>query len=120
MNITKRYLYSILIVLGGIAYCYGIIIITRPKEIEVIEEPSYKVTMSPEHAQSVIEVINAESFDDAFRHYSTYKDIGDQKFHELRAAYIAAADELMVYLVKAAGNKPELPYYMSYNYEDRN
>lgn len=120
MNITKRYLYSILVVLGGALFYFGLVFITLPKNEVVAIEPVHEITMNTDHAQSVIEVINAHSFDEAFRHYSTYKDISDQKFHELRAAYIAAADELMIYLVKAAGNKPDIPYYMKNNYENRN
>jgi hypothetical protein len=121
MKLKTRIAAALAVTLAGTAFMYGIVVITRIKTENVpheIEEPSYEITLNAAHAESVLAVVNAESFDEAFRHYSTYRDIPDAKFHELRRAYINAADELMIYLVKAAGNAPELPYYM--RYENRN
>jgi hypothetical protein len=89
-------------------------IITRPAAIS--EDPfnvSYRNNMKQSDAESVIQVIQAEGFDSAFLHSSTYRDINDMKFHELRKAYLAARSELMDYINEAAHTKKELPYYMA-------
>ena len=39
-----------------------------------------------------------EGFDYCFRHYSSFKEIKDDKFHELRLKYIQAAEELEKYV----------------------
>lgn len=39
-----------------------------------------------------------EGFDYAFRHYSDFKEVVDETFHELRKAYVEAADALDEYL----------------------
>jgi len=72
-----------------------------------------KVTMKRSDAESVLAIISAEGFDSAFNHHSTFKDIGDVKFHELRQAYIAASKELANYLADAAGSNDSIPYYMT-------
>lgn len=41
--------------------------------------------------------IENEGFDYAFQHYSDFKEIKDNKFHELRKAYLKAAKELEDY-----------------------
>jgi len=74
-----------------------------------------KVTMKRADAQSVLAVISAEGFDNAFNHQSTFKDINDTKFHELRRAYIAASKELANYLADASGSQDDIPYYMSFD-----
>lgn len=73
-----------------------------------------RVTMKRSDAESVLAVISAEGFDNAFNHQSSFKDIGDVKFHELRRAYIAASKELSNYLADAVGNQDSIPYYMSF------
>lgn len=42
--------------------------------------------------------IENEGFDYAFRHYSDFKEVKDKKFHELREAYVEAAQSLSDYL----------------------
>ena len=69
--------------------------------------------MKQADAESVLQVIDAESFDAAFSHYSAYRDIGDTKFHELRKAYISARKDLLEYINEAAHKKVEVPYYMA-------
>ena len=39
-----------------------------------------------------------EGFDYCFRHYSSFEEIKDEKFHELRLKYIQIADELESYV----------------------
>ena len=39
-----------------------------------------------------------EGFDYCFRHYSSFEEIKDEKFHELRLKYIQIADELENYV----------------------
>ena len=39
-----------------------------------------------------------EGFDYCFRHYSSFKEIKDDKFHELRLKYIQIAEELENYV----------------------
>jgi hypothetical protein len=42
--------------------------------------------------------IENEGFDYCFRCYSNFEEINDEKFHELRKAYIKAAKELENYV----------------------
>jgi hypothetical protein len=47
----------------------------------------------------VLDTVDNEGFDYAFRHYSDFKDeVSDAKFHELREAYVKAAEELAEYV----------------------
>ena len=39
-----------------------------------------------------------EGFDYCFRHYSSFQEIKDEKFHELRLKYIQIAEELEEYV----------------------
>jgi len=39
-----------------------------------------------------------EGFDYCFRHYSSFEEIKDEKFHELRLKYIEIAEELENYV----------------------
>ena len=48
--------------------------------------------------------IESEGFDYAFRDYSDFSDVLDEEFHELRKAYIAAADALSNYIDKWAND----------------
>ena len=43
-------------------------------------------------------VVDNEGFDYAFRYYSSFDDIKDPKFHELRKAYVEAAKALSDYI----------------------
>jgi hypothetical protein len=74
---------------------------------------SYSNTMKQSDAESVIAIIQAETFDNAFSHYSSYRDISDTKFHDLRKSYLAARNELMDYINEAAHTKIEVPYYLA-------
>ena len=42
--------------------------------------------------------MNQEGFHYCFKHYSSFTDIEDDKFHKLRKAYLKAADELEKYI----------------------
>lgn len=48
--------------------------------------------------QYVRDTIENEGFDYAFRHYSHFEEIEDKKFHELREAYVKAAEKLIKYV----------------------
>jgi hypothetical protein len=115
MKTRQRYLYALLtlatfgVLVNALAY---ILVVKNPEEAD-FHIPSYKVTMKQSDAESVIQVIQAESFDAAFSHYSSYRDISDIRFHDLRKAYIAARNELMDYVNEAAHTKKDVPYYMA-------
>ena len=96
------------IVVNVLAY-----IVSAPKMHDDIEINYAKNTMKQSDAESVMAVIHAEGFDSAFLHYSTYKDIHDIRFHQLRKEYLAARNELMDYIVEAGHIKNEYPYYMA-------
>lgn len=42
--------------------------------------------------------MEAEGFHYCFKHYSSFEEIEDPKFHELRLAYLAATEELTKYV----------------------
>ena len=42
--------------------------------------------------------VDNEGFDYAFRHYSEFENVKDKKFHQLRKAYLRAAEALQEYL----------------------
>lgn len=46
----------------------------------------------------VRDIIDQEGFHYAFEGYSDFKEISDEKFHELRQAYLKAAADLSEYL----------------------
>lgn len=46
----------------------------------------------------VIEDIECEGFHYAFHHYSNYDDVEDERFQNLRKAYIKASEDLCSYL----------------------
>jgi len=54
--------------------------------------------MTKKQREYVRDTIENEGFDYAFRHYSDYEEIKDEKFHELRKAYEQAAKELEDYI----------------------
>lgn len=115
MEMRKRLIYSSFIIIAGIGMINLLAYITLPQmENEIDPFNSYNVTMRPADADSVLQVIGAEGFDSAFRHYSSYRDINDEKFHELRKAYIAAANELIDYISKAADT--EVPSHIKGDY----
>lgn len=55
-------------------------------------------TMNDDEARRVLDVVDSEGFDYAFRDYSDFKDIKDKEFHKLRIAYIEAAAALAAYI----------------------
>ena len=56
-----------------------------------------------------------EGFDYCFRHYSSFEEIKDEKFHELRLNYIQIAEELENYVE----TQYELKQNEIYNYEEQ-
>lgn len=115
----SRYIYAILCMVGFAILVNSLAWLITFKSNEYFYEDtfvSYKnVTMKRSDAQSVLAIISAEGFDNAFNHQSTFKDINDVKFHELRRAYIAASKELANYLADASGSQDDIPYYMSFD-----
>ena len=102
----------IIIAINGLGYTFA-----RDTE-ELDLKTNYITVMKASDAESVLAIINAEGFDQAFNHYSTYRDINDTKFHDLRKAYIAASKELRDYIEESAGKVSNVPFYLSY--EGRN
>jgi hypothetical protein len=54
--------------------------------------------MTKQDKNYVASKVESEGFDYAFIHYSSFEDIKDKKFHELRLAYIKAAKDLTNYV----------------------
>lgn len=106
MKNNTRLIYFSFIIVAGVTFVNLLAYIAVPSEKDDVAN-HYNITMQKGDALSVLEIVNAEGFDGAFRHYSSYRDIQDQRFHELRKAYIAAANELIDYLGAAADT--ELP-----------
>ena len=115
MKTSHRYLAAIGVMLVFALLVNGLaFVLTRPAAMP--DDPfkvSYRNNMKQTDAESVNQVIEADGFDSAFSHSSTYRDINDMKFHELRKAYLAARTELMEYINEAAHKKIEIPYYMA-------
>lgn len=55
-----------------------------------------KITSEQKEQLSII--IENEGFDYAFMHFSEFSEIEDEKFHNLRKAYVNAAIELEEYI----------------------
>ena len=51
--------------------------------------------------------MDEEGFDYCFRCYSDFEEIEDPRFHELRLAYIKAAEELENYINEHSENEDE-------------
>jgi len=121
MKNKTRYIYVVLIMLCFGAFINGMgYMITRPQAFkeEDVHIPIYRNTMKKEDAESVMSIIDTEGFDNTFNHLTTFRDIGDHRFHELRRAYVNASQELKDYLTEAVHRKNEVPYYLrSYKYE---
>ena len=118
MKMKFRILWSVVIATSFALYVNGlayIVYVYKKDSVEQIEkEINYINMLKPSDAESVMAIITAEGFDHAFNHYSTYKDINDTKFHDLRKAYIAASKELMDYIAESAGKVSNTPYYLSH------
>lgn len=54
--------------------------------------------MKKKDKEYVASTVDSEGFDYAFVDYSDFKDIEDEKFHELRKAYIEARKKLAKYI----------------------
>lgn len=54
--------------------------------------------MNAKDLEYVKDTIDNEGFDYAFVDYSDFSEIEDDKFHELRVAYVKAAEELREYV----------------------
>lgn len=54
--------------------------------------------MTAQEFESVRDTVDNEGFDYAFRHYSNFNEISDERFHELREKYVEAANLLAQYL----------------------
>jgi hypothetical protein len=68
------------------------------KDCNKVEKKAPKKTKLTKKWQvRVGEVVAIEGFDYAFRSYTAFEDVKDERFHELRKAYIAAADALADY-----------------------
>ena len=89
------------------------LIVNKKEDTPPISEQVYEfkyidyVSLKKNDAESIIEIINAEGFHNAFNHYSTYRDINDMKFHELKNAYMNASKNLFDYINAAAGINSE-------------
>jgi ribosome-associated translation inhibitor RaiA len=51
-----------------------------------------------ENFQYVLAKMRDEGFDYCFRHYSSFEEVKDEKFHSLRESYIKIAEELEEYV----------------------
>lgn len=115
MKFKYRIIWSVVICILFVVYLNGLAyIVNRQPDPEVPSIDFYQNTMKASDAESVLSMINTEGFDHTFNHLTTFRDIGDHKFHELRKAYIAASKELMSYVAEAAGKAHNVPYYMVY------
>lgn len=58
--------------------------------------------------ENVLQKVGSEGFDYCFREYSSFKEVKDKTFHELREAYVETARYLEDYLrEEAEKNKVE-------------
>ena len=57
-----------------------------------------------EELQLVQYRIRAEGLHYCFKHYSSFEEIGDEKFHELRKKYLTISDELESYISEKIDN----------------
>jgi hypothetical protein len=51
-----------------------------------------------ENFQYVLAKMRDEGFDYCFRHYSSFEEVEDEKFHSLRESYVKIAEELEEYV----------------------
>lgn len=54
--------------------------------------------MNNDDKQEVLDLIDSEGFDYCFIHKTQFQNIKDDKFHQLRLAYIEAHNNLLEYL----------------------
>lgn len=76
------------------------------KRVEEVEEVIwYDGNLKKSDADSVISIIETEGFHETFTHYSSFRDINDVKFHQLRQQYINAVNDLTNYLHDMSGKE---------------
>lgn len=63
--------------------------------------------MTKAQADEVLNATDSEGFHYTFCHYSSFHEIKDKKFHELRATYLEAAANLSKYLWDACPDHEE-------------
>lgn len=61
--------------------------------------------MKKEDAKYVLSTIDNEGFDYCFNNYSSFDEISDEEFHNLRKAYLASGEALLKYLKESKTNK---------------
>lgn len=60
---------------------------------------NFKIIMIQKEKNKVQEIIDNEGFDYTFDGYSSFKEIDDETFHQLRLNYLKAKEELENYLL---------------------
>lgn len=61
--------------------------------------------MTAEQAQEVLDILDSEGFDYGLRFYSSFDEIDDPSFHNLRVAYCDMANKLENYLKERVKGK---------------
>lgn len=83
---------------------------------ELTENPLDKLEDELDGFENVRYRMDAEGLHYCFKHYSSFKEIKDQKFHEIRENYIKVANEIEEYVKsKIASLTEEIS-----NYQDEN
>lgn len=54
--------------------------------------------MNKKNQEEIMPIVDNEGFDYAFCDYSSFEEIEDEKFHELRKKYIEITEELKEYI----------------------
>ncbi len=54
--------------------------------------------MNEDEKREIEGIVGVEGFDYAFVHYSSFDNIKDEKFHELRKAFVKAREQLSDYI----------------------
>jgi predicted nucleic-acid-binding protein len=70
------------------------------EEKNEISDTTEKQAKSKGKFADVLLAIDEEGFDYAFRNLHDFAEVKDEKFHQLRLAYVAAADALQDYVGK--------------------
>lgn len=67
-------------------------------EVIKVEEPKPKKSKRSKELKGVATTVACEGFDYAFRSYSSFDEVKDPKFQQLRQAYVDAANALETYI----------------------
>jgi hypothetical protein len=54
--------------------------------------------MTQDDKDYLVSRVETDGFDYTFIHYSSFEDINDEKFHELREAFLKSREELRKYI----------------------